>query len=113
MIRRPPRSTLFPYTTLFRSPRSGSGGRTSRAPAPTARPRQSPARPGPAWAAGVSGIAGGPARRSCGAGRLAQGPGTTLAAPWEWEVEWRGGGGGAGEGRGGGGGGRGETGGGG
>src|SRR3712207_6913671 len=30
MIRRPPRSTLFPYTTLFRSPRSGrarGGGR--------------------------------------------------------------------------------------
>src|SRR3989442_3153673 len=28
MIRRPPRSTLFPYTTLFRSPsgRSGPGG---------------------------------------------------------------------------------------
>src|SRR2546429_5038494 len=31
MIRRPPRSTLFPYTTLFRSPRralhrNGSGG---------------------------------------------------------------------------------------
>src|SRR2546429_2869060 len=24
MIRRPPRSTLFPYTTLFRSPYSGS-----------------------------------------------------------------------------------------
>src|SRR3712207_7258990 len=24
MIRRPPRSTLFPYTTLFRSPRSHS-----------------------------------------------------------------------------------------
>src|SRR2546430_14726099 len=24
MIRRPPRSTLFPYTTLFRSPRSGT-----------------------------------------------------------------------------------------
>src|SRR6266498_2522424 len=24
MIRRPPRSTLFPYTTLFRSPRPGS-----------------------------------------------------------------------------------------
>src|SRR2546428_7503038 len=31
MIRRPPRSTLFPYTTLFRSPRSA--GR----PAATAR----------------------------------------------------------------------------
>src|SRR2546430_5080397 len=29
MIRRPPRSTLFPYTTLFRSEgRQGRGGRT-------------------------------------------------------------------------------------
>src|SRR2546421_6212445 len=28
MIRRPPRSTLFPYTTLFRSlPAAGAGGR--------------------------------------------------------------------------------------
>src|SRR5689334_24159327 len=27
MIRRPPRSTLFPYTTLFRSQRATSGGR--------------------------------------------------------------------------------------
>src|SRR3712207_8385805 len=26
MIRRPPRSTLFPYTTLFRSPRMKFGG---------------------------------------------------------------------------------------
>src|SRR5258708_27238635 len=26
MIRRPPRSTLFPYTTLFRSHRHGSSG---------------------------------------------------------------------------------------
>src|SRR3712207_7954393 len=26
MIRRPPRSTLFPYTTLFRSQRLGHGG---------------------------------------------------------------------------------------
>src|SRR5438876_4566970 len=32
MIRRPPRSTLFPYTTLFRSPCSGArGGRGRRA----------------------------------------------------------------------------------
>src|SRR5256885_8219813 len=34
MIRRPPRSTLFPYTTLFRSGRAGApldGGRTARA----------------------------------------------------------------------------------
>src|SRR3712207_8801468 len=28
MIRRPPRSTLFPYTTLFRSPRSPRHGLT-------------------------------------------------------------------------------------
>src|SRR3712207_7285725 len=27
MIRRPPRSTLFPYTTLFRSREPGGGGR--------------------------------------------------------------------------------------
>src|SRR2546425_5659622 len=27
MIRRPPRSTLFPYTTLFRSRRADGGGR--------------------------------------------------------------------------------------
>src|SRR2546426_2544871 len=27
MIRRPPRSTLFPYTTLFRSTAEGLGGR--------------------------------------------------------------------------------------
>src|SRR3712207_8757185 len=29
MIRRPPRSTLFPYTTLFRSPDVWGGGRTT------------------------------------------------------------------------------------
>src|SRR5580765_8780582 len=29
MIRRPPRSTLFPYTTLFRSPRDARGYRCS------------------------------------------------------------------------------------
>src|SRR5256885_16650032 len=28
MIRRPPRSTLFPYTTLFRSPTIGAGAST-------------------------------------------------------------------------------------
>src|SRR3712207_8575902 len=35
MIRRPPRSTLFPYTTLFRSeqgPLFAAGGSTSHAP---------------------------------------------------------------------------------
>src|SRR6266403_4632098 len=30
MIRRPPRSTLFPYTTLFRSPRACPWGRPWR-----------------------------------------------------------------------------------
>src|SRR2546430_6060131 len=30
MIRRPPRSTLFPYTTLFRSPADGAGVRLRR-----------------------------------------------------------------------------------
>src|SRR2546430_9972314 len=30
MIRRPPRSTLFPYTTLFRSPRGRHGGDGAR-----------------------------------------------------------------------------------
>src|SRR2546430_12094891 len=32
MIRRPPRSTLFPYTTLFRSPGIASCSSPSRAP---------------------------------------------------------------------------------
>src|SRR5256885_3601989 len=31
MIRRPPRSTLFPYTTLFRSPEGDSPGSLSKA----------------------------------------------------------------------------------
>src|SRR5260370_19541791 len=44
MIRRPPRSTLFPYTTLFRSaPQAQSshrrGNRVPAWPASTARPR--------------------------------------------------------------------------
>src|SRR5687768_18286723 len=32
MIRRPPRSTLFPYTTLFRSRRRGTGRRHQAEP---------------------------------------------------------------------------------
>src|SRR3712207_7797421 len=51
MIRRPPRSTLFPYTTLFRSERPGSPqlpsrprpGLSTRAPSP---PRSSSAATG-------------------------------------------------------------------
>src|SRR3712207_7207745 len=34
MIRRPPRSTLFPYTTLFRSLRVGGGVRPAVRPGP-------------------------------------------------------------------------------
>src|SRR5260370_5213207 len=46
MIRRPPRSTLFPYTTLFRSHRRGRGGGAGR-PRRRARPGGSrrPGRP--------------------------------------------------------------------
>src|SRR5436189_4854696 len=46
MIRRPPRSTLFPYTTLFRS-QGQSRGRTGRAaggPRPVRRPAESNSR---------------------------------------------------------------------
>src|SRR2546430_8732360 len=39
MIRRPPRSTLFPYTTLFRS--ACSSGRTSPSPARCTRTTRS------------------------------------------------------------------------
>src|SRR5690349_21913194 len=42
MLRRPPRSTLFPYTTLFRSPRSRRRARLRRNP-------KAPPRPRPPW----------------------------------------------------------------
>src|SRR2546425_1535053 len=44
MIRRPPRSTLFPYTTLFRSrgPRALAERRASVAPSAASRPTRSP-----------------------------------------------------------------------
>src|SRR2546425_8327818 len=38
MIRRPPRSTLFPYTTLFRSPAHGMERRAAGGGAPALRP---------------------------------------------------------------------------
>src|SRR5438309_5361654 len=51
MIRRPPRSTLFPYTTLFRSPvgslRSRSGWETAAHPGSCAPGRATSACPGP------------------------------------------------------------------
>src|SRR5438105_11894033 len=59
MIRRPPRSTLFPYTTLFRSrtqcsldarappPRCGAHGERMAGRVPRAHARYRPHRPGP------------------------------------------------------------------
>src|SRR3990172_3757790 len=45
MIRRPPRSTLFPYTTLFRSGDRGGGLQLHRQPlAPQAAPAERPGR---------------------------------------------------------------------
>src|SRR2546426_7707602 len=50
MIRRPPRSTLFPYTTLFRSPPVGALSRVHRGPSAPPRPETGrhihPLRPG-------------------------------------------------------------------
>src|SRR5256885_13032479 len=47
MIRRPPRSTLFPYTTLFRSRRPGAGAPPARSRAPLAGGGSAlPTRPG-------------------------------------------------------------------
>src|SRR2546430_8054848 len=54
MIRRPPRSTLFPYTTLFRSPGSSAGvclaavghaSTTRLPPSPRTKPRSCAASP--------------------------------------------------------------------
>src|SRR5690349_22689656 len=44
MIRRPPRSTLFPYTTLFRSRSSTSSGRSSPGKITEFSTRTTPAR---------------------------------------------------------------------
>src|SRR2546422_4174090 len=54
MIRRPPRSTLFPYTTLFRSRRAPGPPRGAGAPRAPARPPGSAAKwEGPPVAAPV------------------------------------------------------------
>src|SRR2546422_1558996 len=96
MIRRPPRSTLFPYTTLFRSRNSARGsligrgaGYTKDAPLPgrrpeARRPRPSPARSRPSVELRRRAGAGAPRHRPAqrggarhGAPRL-QGPGPRL-----------------------------------
>src|SRR3712207_8015061 len=55
MVRRPPRSTLFPYTTLFRSRTQGRGG--SRGPGRLDRQRDRRV-PGPGTGGAVGGRAG-------------------------------------------------------
>src|SRR5260370_8140841 len=54
MIRRPPRSTLFPYTTLFRSRPAAahSPGRPRSRPSARRGPRRAPTPRGPARATG-------------------------------------------------------------
>src|SRR5689334_24835715 len=47
MIRRPPRSTLFPYTTLFRSRCTGSSSHRPPSWPPPSPPRRWPGRPSP------------------------------------------------------------------
>src|SRR2546421_7167177 len=71
MIRRPPRSTLFPYTTLFRSAEPDDAAPPADEPvAPAAAPQPPPTRPGrrPA-AAGTSAVAGGRRLRGGRGGR--------------------------------------------
>src|SRR5438876_8013368 len=46
MLRRPPTATLFPYTTLFRSARQRSAGKSTKAPRAGHRRHGSPGRPG-------------------------------------------------------------------
>src|SRR5690242_20959540 len=65
MIRRPPRSTIFPYTTLFRSRVHGGARLSERA---AADPRRRGGRPADRGAA-----AGGEGRRSLGAAPSAGG----------------------------------------
>src|SRR2546425_10092363 len=92
MIRRPPRSTLFPYTTLFRS-RSAPGRNSwpSRPPERTA-PASKSSSPTPKHAADGGGRGGGAARPR---GSRAHGPSRLGSTPTH-EVRIRRGGDGAG-----------------
>src|SRR2546430_10366132 len=57
MIRRPPRSTLFPYTTLFRSRECGRTGRGGRPGAARARRAAHAARSGATGEGGGAALA--------------------------------------------------------
>src|SRR3712207_7040082 len=89
MIRRPPRSTLFPYTTLFRSPPAGLRGglprggrrvadRRSRVRARLRRVASLPAAPGSERGARTSPRRGASARLRLELGRLADRKSTRL-----------------------------------
>src|SRR2546428_12603695 len=86
MIRRPPRSTLFPYTTLFRSPR-GVGAYARRAVSarrgrgtPGADAGRSAGSGGPGGGAASAGAGPNPARwRDSRADRVRGAPGS---GPW-------------------------------
>src|SRR5438132_14418842 len=67
MIRRPPRSTLFPYTTLFRS-RAAASGRFEAAP------RFATVQAVPADLAAIRGVANDPRGVRDHEGRLRSGP---------------------------------------
>src|SRR5436853_5681651 len=74
MIRRPPRSTLFPYTTLFRSALAPIRGEVSRAPRHPPRPAGRPARD-------QAGRSDRPAEGPEGAGDPARAPARRREAP--------------------------------
>src|SRR5687768_17829294 len=63
MIRRPPRSTLFPYTTLFRSGARGAGGAAAAAAAAGRAGGSVAAATGAAASRAAAGAAGTPAFR--------------------------------------------------
>src|SRR3712207_7130089 len=71
MIRRPPRSTLFPYTTLFRSGGGGRGGALD--PQRAVRPAAGSLDGGDRGAAVYRGLAGGDPGRGARPRRLADG----------------------------------------
>src|SRR3712207_6858685 len=71
MIRRPPRSTLFPYTTLFRSPdRPGAGAGQAAGRVPGQRPPAGPVRPAAVAGAAVEAEDPGRGAGEQGAGRV-------------------------------------------
>src|SRR5256885_5443260 len=84
MIRRPPRSTLFPYTTLFRSHGAGTHSRRGRAvrvgtgrrslPVPGLRPAQGRRAAAPARARRAERVDRGAVRGTAAGGGAARGP---------------------------------------